>query len=116
MTTFLLFFLPLSKQAVFDGKKAIRGGIPFVFRKLFNFDLNRPPTVYTLQHAIYLLWSTLKADILLLLFFLLSTVLCAVPAMSCQSSMMDDDRFRLTQQSPPSSSLTILGPAGQKRS
>jgi hypothetical protein len=22
-----------SKQAIFDGKKAIRGGIPFVFRK-----------------------------------------------------------------------------------
>lgn len=23
----------VSKQAIFDGKKAIRGGIPFVFRK-----------------------------------------------------------------------------------
>lgn len=33
----LLIFLyyVFSKQAVFDGKKAIRGGIPFVFRKLF---------------------------------------------------------------------------------
>lgn len=30
-------FLPLhSKLAVFDGKKAIRGGIPFVFRKYLN--------------------------------------------------------------------------------
>lgn len=27
------FSLCFSKQAVFDGKKAIRGGIPFVFRK-----------------------------------------------------------------------------------
>jgi hypothetical protein len=29
--------------------------------------------------------------------------------------MMDDDRFRLTQQSPPSSSLTILGPVRAKK-
>lgn len=28
-----IFFLTFSKLAVFDGKKAIRGGIPFVFRK-----------------------------------------------------------------------------------
>jgi hypothetical protein len=88
MTTFLLFFLPLSKQAVFDGKKAIRGGIPFVFRKLFNFDLNRPPTVYTLQHAIYLLWSTLKADILLLLFF--SSLDWAVCSASHVLSILND--------------------------
>lgn len=30
---FSIIFLYFSKQAVFDGKKAIRGGIPFVFRK-----------------------------------------------------------------------------------
>lgn len=29
----LFFFSCSSKQAVFDGKRAIRGGIPFVFRK-----------------------------------------------------------------------------------
>ena len=69
-----------SKQAVFDGKKAIRGGIPFVFRKLFNFDLNR----FTISFA----QGTPPT---------LPPLLC-VPAMSCQSSMMDDDRFRLTQQ------------------
>lgn len=30
---FLLFLNIFSKQAVFDGKKAIRGGVPVVFRK-----------------------------------------------------------------------------------
>jgi hypothetical protein len=28
-----IFISCYSKQAIFDGKKAIRGGIPFVFRK-----------------------------------------------------------------------------------
>lgn len=35
----MCFFSNCSKQAVFDGKKAIRGGIPFVFRKFLSFHL-----------------------------------------------------------------------------
>jgi hypothetical protein len=33
-----------SKQAIFDGKKAIRGGIPFVFRKYAYRNLFRAQT------------------------------------------------------------------------
>ena len=72
---------------MFDGKKAIRGGIPFVFRKLFNFDLNRRVLAQGVTHR----ESSSAASL-----FSFFELLC------CQSPMMDDDRFRLAQLSPTS--------------
>ena len=64
-----------SKQAVFDGKKAIRGGIPFVFREY-----------------IFFFWRVLTASIFLS-FFLLTEMLLSIPSWL---AMMDDDRPSLS--------------------